>query len=122
MKKIKVRFNLGRGENYLKWKIAYPDGKCFYISPCDSQLIMKVCRLRNNKAAALRIFQGDEKVVCAWILCEEVEIKTDDFITESKNRLKYNPRVLPYWNINDKDVDGDKFKEIYSVDYGLYIK
>ena len=33
MKRIKVRFNLGRGQNYLKWKVVYPNGDVEYISP-----------------------------------------------------------------------------------------
>jgi len=32
-KSIKVRFNLGKGVNYMKWKIEYPDGRVLYSDP-----------------------------------------------------------------------------------------
>ena len=121
-KRIKVRFHLGRGIHYMKWKIVHPSGGIEHYYPNEAQLVMKGCTLKNSKSTALKIFEGDEKVVCAWILCDELQVKFGDFEPENKNRLKYNPRVLPFWNLDGKDVDGDKFKEIYSVDYGLYIK
>lgn len=40
MKRIKVRFNLGRGVNYMKWKIQYPD-KIKYYDPEKYHLILK---------------------------------------------------------------------------------
>ena len=30
MKRTKIRFNLGRGQNYMKWKVEYPDGNSLY--------------------------------------------------------------------------------------------
>lgn len=121
-KKIKVRFNLGRGENYMKWKIQYPDGKSIYHYPTDVQLVMNDCILKNSRTTALKILNGESnKTVCAWILCDSVDIKTENFMEDNLQQVKYNPRVLPYWNKDGMDMDGSKFKKMYSVDYKLNI-
>jgi hypothetical protein len=122
-KKVKVRFNLGRGVNYMKWKIQHPDGKCEYHYPNDVQLVMYDCILKNSRSTALKIHSGESnKTVCAWVLCDRVEIRTEDFIGDNYQQVKYNPRVLPFWNRDGVDMDGSKVKEMYSVDYKLNIK
>lgn len=121
--KIKVRFNLGRGENYLKWKVEHPNGWVFYYTPTDHQLVMTGCTLKNSKKSAMSIYTGETtKVVCGWVLCDELQILTENFLPESNTRLKYNPRELPFWNIDGKDMDGEKVKELISVDYKLFLK
>lgn len=120
-KKIKVRFNLGRGKNYMKWKIEGPLG-VEYHSPTEVQLIMENCQLRNNRKVAEKIFNGMNKDVCAWIICDSIIIRFERFEKVwVKNRLKYNPRKKPYWtDYKDNDVDNKKFDKVVSVDYGLY--
>lgn len=122
---VKVRFNLSRGENYMKWKIEYPDGTKEYLSPTYCQLIIRNALVKNNKTQAQKIFDGGNKVVCAWIMCESIEIVReypftafDEFNT---NRLSYNPRVKPYWVYKDIDVDGGLFETIGSVNNKLYV-
>ena len=123
LKRNKVRFNLSRGENYMKWKVMYTDGRVVYYNPTDVQIVMSGCTLKNSRAAAQKIYTGETtKVVCAWVLCDEVKIITQDFKTESNTRLKYNPRELPYWNLNGKNMDGENVKELFSVDYKLFLK
>ena len=114
MKRFKVRFNLGRGVKYLKWKIEHPDKEPEYLDPNEVQLVLRNCELKNNQKSAQEIFQGDYKKVCSWVLCESVEIKTNDFSTHSENQIRYNPRVQPNWLMNDKNVDGEKFDTIIS--------
>jgi len=121
MKSIKVRFNLGAGKNYMKWKIEYTDGKVDYLSPTDVQLIMHDCTLKNYKKTAQKIFDGADKTVCAWVLCKQIEIRTNNFEPETQNKIRFNPRVQPNWILNGDIVDGQKFDNIISVDYGLYI-
>lgn len=119
----KVRFNLSRGKNYMKWKVMYSDGRIVYYSPTEVQIVMYGCTLKNSRTAAQKIFTGETtKVVCAWVLCDDIQIITDNFKSESNTRIKYNPRELPYWNLNGKNMDGENVKELYSVDYGLYVK
>lgn len=130
-KRYKVRFNLGRGENYMKWKVVDPKGVTSYYFPTGVQLRMTGCVLKNNKAAAKRIFRGESnKVVCAWVLCDKLEIITDDFIQPDETlspRLKFNPRVAPNWQLEltsklkqDLNVDDEYFNTITTVDYRLY--
>lgn len=121
MKKIKVRFNLGRGKNYMKWKVERPEGVEYY-SPCDVQLVMSGCQLKNNRKTAEKIFNGRmNKNVCAWVLCDSVEIKHDSFEKAwFKDKLSYNPRKNPYWCWNGFEADNELFKKIVSIDYGLY--
>ena len=126
MKKIKVRFNLGRGPNYMKWKIQYPSGNVEYASPTSTQLVMKGCQLKNSKKTAQKIFNGEHKTVCAWILCDSIEVKFDKFEPYDTYsmcvRLKYNPKVKPNWVYDDRiDADNLKFIEISTVDYKLFV-
>jgi len=126
-KRIKVRFNLGRGPNYLKWKVQYPNGVVAYHKPTDTQLVMMGCTLKNNRKTAEKILNGQHKTVCAWILCDGIQIKTTDFepydTYKMCSTLKYNPRVKPHWvyNDNDRDADGLNFIEIGTVDYKLFV-
>jgi len=122
MANIKVRFNLSRGKNYMKWKIAYPDGNIEYLDPNKVDLLMKKCKLRNSIKTAQKIFDGENKTVCAWILCDDVIIS--DNLEESldeNERLRYNPRVKPNWDFRDVNVDGKQFCVIESRGSKLYI-
>ena len=69
-----------------------------------------------------KILNGEHKTVCAWVLCNSIEINYDKLIPDNGQQLKYNPRVLPFWNMDGVDMDGSKIKEIYSVDFKLNIK
>jgi hypothetical protein len=122
MKSIKVRFNLGRGKNYMKWKIQHPDGTIEYHSPTDVQLVMHECILKNYRKTAQKIFDGGEKVVCAWVLCKSLAIKKEVFIQADAHgeRIRYNPRVTPHWILDGENVDGMSVDKLVSVDFGLY--
>ena len=120
-KSIKVRFNLGKGPNYMKFKVEYPDGKKEYYHPTDHQLVMTDCILKNHKKTAQKIFDGADKTVCAWVLCKEIEIINSTFIKDESRRIRYNPRIKPNWLLNEEVVDNQKFEKIHSIDWGLYI-
>ena len=122
MKSIKVRFNLGRGKNFMKWKVQYTDGRIEYHSPTEVQLLMQDCVLKNYKNTAQKIFDGGVKVVCAWALCKAIEIKTNEFIKLElgDNIVSYNPRVTPHWVLNGENVDGKYLDNLISVDFKLY--
>lgn len=100
-KRIKVRFNLSAGKNFMKWKIEYPDRRVEYHDPNEVQILMRCCELRNQRTTAEKILAGAHKTVCAWILCNEIQIRTnkEQFMTvkEEDTQVKYNPRKLPYW-------------------------
>ena len=114
MKRFKVRFNLGKGKNYLKWKVELPGEQMEYLDPNEVQLVLRNCELKNNQKSAQEIFQGDYKKVCSWVLCESMEIKRNDFSSQSENQIRYNPRVQPNWLLNGENVDGEKFDTIIS--------
>lgn len=125
-KKIKVRFNLGRGKNYMKWKVQHPSGEVEYYSPGEVQLVMKGCILKNSRKTALKIYEGQDKTVCAWVLCDEILVKFDQFRpydSSNLNRLMYNPRVVPYWTSErfKWNLDGHRFENIGTVERKLFI-
>jgi hypothetical protein len=122
MARIKVRFNLSRGKNFMKWKIVYPDSTIEYLSPNEVSLIMMKCKLSNNAKQAEKIFQGESKTVCAWVLCEEMKITgvpQKDIIETS--RLRYNPRIKPCWDYQEVNSDGKEFDRIESRGNRLYV-
>lgn len=125
MQSIKVRFNLGAGKNFMKWKIQYPDGKVEYHSPNDVQLLMQGCTLKNHKKVAQKIYEGGEKVVCAWIVCSSIKVITTNIANELDTilfgeQIKYNPRVTPHWMLNGEVVDNLVLTKLVSVGKGVY--
>lgn len=121
MKSIKVRFNLGRGKNYMKWKVQYPDGNVVYVSPTENQLVMTDCVFKNHKSTAQKIFDGGEKVVCAWILCKDIEVYSGRWFRDESRRVRYNPRVQPNWLFDGQIMDNDGMPRLHTIDYGVYI-
>ena len=119
-KSIKVRFNLGRGKNFMKWKVTYPD-RVEYHNPNDVQLVMTDCVFKNHKGVAQKIFNGGEKVVCAWVLCKDIVIRSTDFIKDESRRVRYNPRVQLNWLFDGHIMDNDGVPQLHTIDYGVYI-
>jgi hypothetical protein len=107
----------------MKWKIEYPNGTIEYHSPTDVQLIMGECELKNHKKVAEKIYDGGVKVVCAWVLCDTIEVKTTDFIQYDPLliRIRYNPRITPNWVLDGIIVDNCKFVKIASIGSQLWI-
>ena len=121
---IKVRFNLRRGKNYKKWKIDYGNNNVICHSIDEVFLIMKNCVLSNNTKIANKIFNGANKNVCSFIVCDDIEIilKTDTILEKNDLELKYNPKVNPYWIFNDVNYDNKTISELYTVSNKIYIK
>lgn len=125
MQNIKVRFNLGAGKNFMKWKVQYPDGTVEYHSPTEVQLLMQGCTLKNHKKVARKIYEGGEKVVCAWIVCSSIKVVTTNIANELDTilfgeQIKYNPRVTPHWMLNGEVVDNLFLTRLVSVGKGVY--
>jgi hypothetical protein len=118
---FKIRFNLSRGANYMKWKLEY-DGHVEYYDPQHTQLILLNCKLHNNRATAEKIHAGENKSVCAWVRCGGLNILHDNDIDMRKGKqLNYNPKKKPFWSCGNKNVDGKEFKTIYSNGKQLYV-
>jgi hypothetical protein len=122
---IKVRFNLGKGDRYMKWKIDYgPDQPNEYIDPVMYQLFMSKCKLVNHKETANKIFKGGHKTVCAWVECEDIIIQSRTSKSEETEKgilLTYNPRIQPYWIYQGANADKLTFNMITTVGRKLYI-
>jgi hypothetical protein len=114
MDKYQVRFNLGKGENFMKWKVSDSNGNSKYYSPDEVCLYMKECRLVNHKSTANKIYNGSNKAVCAWIECSEIKIDSV-ILRSSSKKICYNPKVSPNWTLSGSNVDKEKFKELFTV-------
>ena len=122
---FKVRFHLGRGKNFMHWKIEEKNKPDIYEDPEEVQLIMYNCKLTNQPTTAQKIYSGKiNKAPIAYIQCEEVAIlPTDVEDIEESNQLRYNPRVNPYWTDTDNDnVDNYYFNKIVSKGSKVYFE
>lgn len=116
-RKFKVRFNLGRGQGYMKWKVIDDEGNYQLFNPEEGSIYMKNCKLVNKKSGAKKIFKGANKFVVAWIECEDFKfIKEDKIINLLDSvQVKYNPRLNPYWTICGQDYDNGEFSILHTV-------
>ena len=114
---MKVRFNLGRGKNFMKWKVSC--GSAYEIfDPEEGSLILRGCKLINKRTQANRIFNGHNKFVVAWIECEHCEYIEGKPSGENKRdstEVRYNPKINPYWSIYGVDVDDMEIDRIYTI-------
>ena len=123
MRRTKIRFNLGRGDNYMKWKVERPGHRAIYLDPETVQLVMTGVTLKNRKSSAVKIFKGEHKTVCAWVLCDELDINTKfmkDSDYQDANKVSYNPRVAPHWIYSGSDADNKNLHRLTSYGKHLY--
>jgi hypothetical protein len=113
IKTIRVRYHLGRGENYMKWQIKYFNEdklplNTYYKEPEEWDLVMYDCELVNHRNLAQKICNGANKTVCAWIECKSIEYHERDYDIENTDRnffeeltddelIHYNPEKRPFW-------------------------
>lgn len=101
---IRVRFNLGRGENFKKWKLIFEDDRDpIHLDPGLTQMVLIKPKLINRRGSAESIYKGKNKFVCAWVECEDVLVGS--FEVDERTEVSYNPRVVPYWVEDGEDVD-----------------
>jgi hypothetical protein len=118
----KIRFNLGRGDRYMTWKITYPSGAVRYYEPSEVVLKLRGCLLRNQRNGAQKIFDGHNKFVVAWVEAEEVEVLKQKQLQVAFDKVSYNPRVAPNWVLNGENVDGCRFEVIVSINRELFLQ
>jgi hypothetical protein len=118
--KIKLRFNLGRGKNYRKWKIEYPNSKPIYLDPSEVKLVLEGCLLKNYKKTAQRIYDGSNKTVCSWVICDNITINEPTPHLGGKV-ISYNPKLKPYWVYEGNDADNFTFETIISDGRELFV-
>ena len=125
MMKYKLRYHLGRGENYMKWQIRGIDtDELYYYTPESVIFDIDNALLKNNKKTAQKIHDGENKTVCSWVECESIAVYNtygngDELNSlmikwhSSKETLSYNPRKLPHWvDENNNDVDGNHYDNL----------
>lgn len=117
---FKVRFHLASGKNYKKWQITSIDGTKQYHEPENTNLKMIDCKLKNNKKTAQKIFDGENKTVCAWIECRDVIVTKTK--THDLREIQYNPKKAPHWtDQNGNNIDNEKFSIIISDGKQLFV-
>jgi len=112
----KLRFHLGRGNNFMKWQYRKADGKTVTYFPTENFYGVIRGKLHNNRKVAEKINEGENKTVCSWIASEngltginepvlmhaEADLQSANYIS-----IYYNPRELPFWHTaNGIDLDG----------------
>ena len=127
--KYKVRFHLGQGENYRHWQVTSPDGTREFYDPEEYIIRMENARLHNNCKVAEQIYKGRNKTVCAWIVCENVVVKSllSYLFSESpssagKPELIYNPRKNPHWLENGENVDFKRYSRLLTDECGVFVE
>ena len=121
-RKFKVRFHLGKGVNFMKWRVENIETKDVqFYNPNDTMIGMFDCKLYNQEGTAKKINNGQNKTVCAWIMADKVDVVDGASVDRLKPRalsgmdvtLKYNPRVTPNWvDHTNKNVDKESYRWI----------
>ena len=120
--KLKVRFHLAKGHNFMKWQIKGSENVDYY-KPEDVSLMIVNAKLVNQKSAAKKILEGASKTVCAWVECEDVLVipKVMSDMIESR-RIKFNPKCIDHWtDSNGDNVDGSTYKLLTTKNRNIYV-
>tara|TARA_Y100000033_G_scaffold10139_2_gene9245 strand:- start:13450 stop:13857 length:408 start_codon:yes stop_codon:yes gene_type:complete len=119
--KYKVRFHLGRGENYKKWQVRnIKDNSVAYYSPDEYHLSMHVCKLGNKPSVSTKIFNGENKTVCAWVWCDLVTAYKGENTRVGK-QYRYNPRCNPHWHSSDEaNLDNCEVLHLVTMGRGIF--
>jgi len=108
----------------MKWQVKDSNGTSYYETNGFRALLTSV-KLVNKKAIADKIFNGQNKTVCAWIEFDDIIIlpKDERRDVSYNDVLKYNPKVKPYWtDDSSQNLDGKQFNIVQVVNRNLYTK
>lgn len=119
--KYKVRFHLGKGENFMKWQVRNIEtGEVDYYDPDTQHLSMHVCKLGNKPSVSTKIFNGENKTVCAWVWCDKV-IAYNNPETSVGKQYRYNPRRNPHWHTRDEyNLDNCEVLRLTTMGRGIF--
>lgn len=116
---FKLRFHLGRGDNYMKWQVSDLESKeVYYHNPNEIVLELFGVTLYNRPNQANAIKMGSHKTVCAWMICENLIVHHPNNYkgVTSRTYLCYNPRIhIHFYEIDDvctPNVDANKYTNI----------
>lgn len=112
--KYRIRFHLAKGENYKKWQVKYGNFTSYY-DPEKIMLVMRNCKLKNNKSLARKIYAGANKSVCAWIEADDINITSVVPIPGEPAEVSFNPKSNPFWICKNEDVDNKTFSILHTI-------
>jgi hypothetical protein len=120
-RKFKIRFHLGAGENYMKWRIEDTTTKnVWFFEPEDFTAVIINGKLHNHPSTAKKINDGANKTVCAWIMAEDVVMYSNENMW-MRGQVAYNPRVMPHWiDNNGNNVDKHEYAEMLIDNKKIY--
>jgi hypothetical protein len=107
----------------MKWKIEnLENGKIIHIDPKERTLIIHNATLTNKQNSAKKIHDGANKFPCAYIVAENVEIKSryGEYHGELE-QIKFNPRENPFWSLKGENIDSTQYKKIITIGKGVFI-
>jgi hypothetical protein len=125
MRDIKIRFHLGSGENYMKWRIEFMLTKTVvFLDPEAFTIVMYNSKLYNQKSTAKKIHSGANKTVCAWIMADKITIHSYDYSADldDSELIRYNPSYAPNWITNEGvNIDGYVIEKLHTNGIKLFI-
>ena len=119
----KIRFHLGRGENFMKWQVKAP-GYVQYVDPTEHQIAMFNAKLKVQLGTSKKIHEGACKTVCAWVQCEEFQIIRNDKIKPNINDfyVRFNPRRNPNWvDMQNTILSDEEYSLLMTQDRSLFV-
>ena len=116
-RKFKVRFHLGKGENFMHWRIEDTDtGQVEFYDPDKYELTMLGCKLYNQVGGATKIYKREtDKTVVAWVQCEAAIPLPKNCWNHLSTRVFYNPHVCPHWKHEGKIVDKHEYERLHTA-------
>lgn len=124
--KVRLRFHLGAGENFGKWQLTFEeDNKKLYLDPETQSIVLRDCKLVNQKSTAKKINEGAHKTVCAWIEGTLVDVYSsrlwDARNTGLYNVASFNPKKNVNWtDKRGNNIDGASIEMIQTIDRKVY--
>lgn len=122
--KTKVRFHLAKGPNYQRWQVRKGDREPVYYDPEDVILEMYNAVLRNQRKTAERIYDGQNKTVCAWVECDHLVVKRrhQHAIPDTAGFCHFNPRRRPHWfDKRENDLDNQSYSMLATFGRLIFI-
>lgn len=120
----KIRFHLGSGKHFKQWQVTNTaTGEKVYIDPQKFSLEMEGVTVCNRRSTAVRINEGGNKAVCAWIeTAQPPRFTPPNPQIESGNQLRFNPRHCPDWVLDGLVFNsGTKVGKLHSYQSRLYV-
>lgn len=119
---FKIRFHLGAGSNFQNWQIK--NGKdVSYYDPGKFSILAIDCKLKNYPKIAQRIFDGENKTVCAYIQAKYVIIiENMGEIKPPHEKISFNPKKFPHWiNSMGENLDNKEYSNIITKNRETFI-